>query len=136
MHVLCLEQSRDSNPSIIARDCCAHWHFLCCEGSKVGCCCLWFIWCCSSLESCSGVEEPVLLFECQQLRWKETAVPTELCSVLTRDYDGLSTMSAHLWMLRAAFIQSGCSESQSVTKNTNNENILRLIYTDKTKCRS
>lgn len=58
------------------------------------------------------------LFECQQLRWKETAGPTELCTVCPHDYDGSSSASAHLWMLQAPFILSACSGSRAVTKNT------------------
>lgn len=57
------------------------------------------------------------LFECQRLRQKETAVPTELCTVFSHDYDGLSSVSAHLWMLRTPFIPRQYSESQAVTKN-------------------
>lgn len=54
------EQGSDSIPSVFVRDCCARWHFIFCEGSKVGCCCLWFICCCFSSGSCRGVGEPVL----------------------------------------------------------------------------
>lgn len=59
-YTFCSEQSRHPSPSITARGCCAHWHFVCCEETKVGCCYLWFICCCFSLGSCRGVEKLVL----------------------------------------------------------------------------
>lgn len=76
--VLCYEWSADSETSITVRDCCVQWHFVCCERSKVGHCCLWFIGCCCCC--CCFYGDPAEewrslspLFECQQLRWRETA---------------------------------------------------------------
>lgn len=104
--VLCYERSADSETSITVRDCCARWHFVCCEWSKVGRCRLWFIGCCCCC--CCFYGDPAEewrsrspLFECQQPRWRETAVPTELRTVCPRDDDGSSSLGAHSRVLRA-----------------------------------
>lgn len=87
------ELSSDSNPSITVRDCCAHWHFICCEGSKVGCCCLWFICCCFSLGSCRGVEEPVLCLNVSS--WDRKRL---LCPLSYVQYAPMIMMDCPLWV--------------------------------------
>lgn len=57
----CSQRRRDSQPSITVRECGARWHFIRCDGSKVGCCSPWFIsWWVFVVDG--GVEEPAALF--------------------------------------------------------------------------
>lgn len=83
----------DSNPSITVRDCWVQWHFICCEGSKVGYCCLWFICCCFSLGSCRGVEEPVLCLNVSS--WNRMRL---LCPLSYVQYAPMIMMDCPLWV--------------------------------------